>query len=115
MVIELFSYKDSYLNPLCKLIILALFLISVYYFYRCRLIYGGKLQLVATLLLLGGVAGCMAWLFRYVGDFYSQWKWGESVLTLALAIISLVIAYIVRLKLKHANALFMFEQQEQQK
>ena len=114
MVIELLSYKESFLNPLFKIVIFILFLISVYYFYRCHLRYGGKLQIIANLLMLGGVAGCMAWLFRYEGDFYSQWKWGESILTLILAIISLVIAYIVRLKFKHATVLFGFEQQKDQ-
>ncbi|MFH0968375.1 MAG: hypothetical protein V1862_11900 [Methanobacteriota archaeon] len=115
MVIELLSYKDSFLNPLLKIIILALFIVAVYFFYRCHLTYGGKLRLVATLLMLGGVAGVMAWLFRYGGDFYSQWKWAESILTLALAIISLVIAYIVRLKFKDAITLFGFEQQGEEK
>ncbi|PKL59186.1 MAG: hypothetical protein CVV33_09135, partial [Methanomicrobiales archaeon HGW-Methanomicrobiales-4] len=88
MVIEFLSYKDSFLNPLLKLIILVLFIVSVYFFYRSRLIYGGKLHLVATLLLLGGVAGSVGWLFRYEGDFYAQWKWAESIFTLVLAIIS---------------------------
>lgn len=111
MVFELISYKDSFLNPLLKLTVLMLFILSVYFFYRARLLYGGKLHLIATLLLLGGVAGSVGWLFRYEGDFYTQWKWAESTFALALAIISLVIAYIVRLKLKHAITLFGFEEQ----
>ncbi len=110
MTLELFSYKDSILNPLLKLIVLVLFIIAVYVFYRCRLIYGGKLQIVATLLMLGGVAGVLAWIFRYEGDFYTQWKWAESFFSLALAIITLVIAYIVRMKFKNAIALFGGEQ-----
>jgi hypothetical protein len=115
MVLELLSYKDSFLNPLLKLIILALFILATYLFFRCRLIYGGKLHLIATLLLLGGVAGVMAWLFRYEGDFYTQWKWAESIFTLSLAIISLVVAYFVRLKFKHAITLFGFEQYGEKK
>ncbi|MFA4849579.1 MAG: hypothetical protein WC626_07615 [Methanoregula sp.] len=110
MALELFSYQNSILNPLLKLIVLVLFVIAVYVFYRCRLIYGGKLQLIATLLLLGGVAGVLAWIFRYEGDFYTQWKWAESFFSLALAIITLVIAYIVRMKFKNAIALFGGEQ-----
>jgi ABC-type branched-subunit amino acid transport system permease subunit len=115
MVIELFSYKDSILNPLLKLIILGLFVIAVYLFYRCRSIYGGKLQFIATLLLLGGVAGVLAWIFRYEGDFYTQWKWAESIFSLVLAIITLVIAYIVRMKFKNATALFGGEQSGEQR
>jgi hypothetical protein len=115
MTLELFSYKDSILNPLLKLIILGLFVIAVYVFYRCRLIYGGKLQIVATLLMLGGVAGVLAWIFRYEGDFYTQWKWAESFFSLALAIITLVIAYIVRMKFKNAIALFGGEQNRGQR
>jgi hypothetical protein len=115
MTLELFSYKDSIFNPLLKLIVLVLFIIAVYVFYRCRLIYGGKLQIVATLLMLGGVAGVLAWIFRYEGDFYTQWKWAESIFSLALAIITLVIAYIVRMKFKNATALFGGKQSGEQR
>ncbi len=115
MALELLSYTNSILNPLLKWLALVLFVIAVYFFYRCRLIYGGKLHRVATLLLLGSVAGIMASIFRIAGDFFLQWKWAESILFLALAIITLMIAYIVRLKFKNAIALFGVEQNEERK
>jgi RsiW-degrading membrane proteinase PrsW (M82 family) len=115
MVFELLSYKNSFLNPLLKLVILILFIIAVYFFYRCRRVYGGKIQVIATLLLIGGIAGIMSSAFRYEGDFYSQWKWAESVLSLALAIITLVIACIVRTNFKESIALFGVEQPGEQK
>jgi hypothetical protein len=71
--------------------------------------------LIATLLLLGGVAGILAWVFRIQGDFYTQWKWAESMLSLVLAIITLVIAYIIRMKLKNTLALFGVEQRGERK
>lgn len=115
MVIELLSYTGSILNPLLKWIVLVLFVVAVYVFYRCRLIYGGKLKLVATLLLLGGIAGILSSAFRIEGDFYLQWKWAESSLGLVLAIITLVIAYIVRMKIKDASALFSGKRSGEQK
>jgi lysylphosphatidylglycerol synthetase-like protein (DUF2156 family) len=110
MAPDLLSYQDSFLNPLLKVSVFVLFIIAIYLYYRCRLIYGGKLWVISTLLLLGGVAGILAWIFRIQGDFYSQWKWAESIFSLALAIITLVIAYIVRMKFKNALALFGVDQ-----
>jgi hypothetical protein len=115
MAPDLLSYQDSFLNPLLKVIVLVLFIIAIYLFYRCRLIYGGTLRFIATLLLLGGVAGILAWIFRIQGDFYLQWKWAESIFSLALAIITLVIACIVRMKFKNALALFGVDQRGEQK
>lgn len=115
MAPDLLSYPNSFLNPLLKVVVLVLFVISVYLFYRCRLIYGGKLRLISTLLLVGGVAGILAWIFRIEGDFYSQWKWAESIFSLVLAIITLVIAYIIRMKFKNALILFGVEQRGGQK
>ncbi len=106
MVIELLSYKSSMVNPLLKWIVLVLFLIAVYYFYRCRLIYGGKLQFVATLLILGAAAAVLSSAFRIAGDLLIQWKWGESALGLVFALITLIVAYLVRTKMKNASALF---------
>jgi len=106
MVIELLSYKGSMLNPLLKWVVLFLFLIATYYFYRCRLIYGGKLQFVATLLILGGAAAGLSSAFRIAGDLLIQWKWGESTLGLVFALITLIVAYLIRTKMKKASALF---------
>jgi hypothetical protein len=115
MVIEILSFKQSILNPLLKWIVLVLFIIAVYLFYRCRLIYGGKLRLVATLLLLGGVAAILSSAFRIAGDFFIQWKWGESSLGLLVAMTTLAIAIIVRLKFRRASTLFGDKQGEEQK
>jgi hypothetical protein len=70
---------------------------------------------VATLLLLGGVAGILGSAFRIAGDFFIQWKWAESILNLGLAIITLAIAYIVRMKFKNAITLFGVERGGEQK
>jgi len=106
MAPDLLSYTHSILNPLMKWIALVLFVIAVYYFYRCRLRYGGKLRVIATLLLLGGAAGILASAFRITGDYVVEWKWGESAFFLAFAIITLVIAYRVRRKFMNATILF---------
>jgi hypothetical protein len=106
MVIELLSYKVSILNPLLKWITLCLFVLAASFAYRSRFMYGGKLQQVATLLLLGGIVGILAAVFRIAGDFFVQWKWAESIFFLALAVITLVISYTMRRKFKSIIALF---------
>ncbi len=106
MVLDLLSYTHSIFNPLLKWIILVLFALATYFFYRSRSIYGGKLHLVATLLLLGGCAGILASVFRIAGDYDIAMKWAESIFFIAFAIITLVIALIVRMKFKNALALF---------
>lgn len=111
MVLDLLSYPNSIFNPLLKWIVLVLFVIATYFFYRCRTMYGGKLHKVASLLLLGAGAGILASAFRIAGDFYLPAKWAESIFSLVLAIITLVIAYIVRMKFKNAIALFGFEEE----
>jgi len=106
MVPDIFSYPHSILNPFMKMLPVVFFVIAIYIFYRCRTIYGGKLKVIATLLLVGGIAGMLASLSRFEGDYSVAWKWLESMFFLALAIISLVIAWIVRQKLKNATRLF---------
>lgn len=115
MVPDLVSYTHSILNPLLKWLVLVLFVISVYVFYRCRLLYGGKLHQVATLLLLGGCVGILSSAFRIAGDFILPAKWAESIFFIAFAIITLVIALIVRMKFKNALALFGIDQAGGQK
>jgi hypothetical protein len=65
---------------------------------------------IATLLLFGGIAGILAALFRLAGDYFVEWKWLESTFFLGLAIITFVVAYVVRLKLKNAIRLFGFKE-----
>ena len=109
MIPDIFSYPNSILNHVMKVHSVVFFVIAVYFYYRCRGIYGGKLKVIATLLLLGGIAGILASLSRFEGDYNIGWKWLESMFSLALAIISFAIAYIIRQKLKNAIRLFGFE------
>jgi hypothetical protein len=115
MAPELLSYTHSILNPLIKLAAIVLFILAVYYFYRCRLLYGGKLKVIATLFTMGGIVGVLASAFRYAGDYFESWKWGETIFFLALAIITLVVAYLVRIKFKNANTLFVSGFREERK
>nr|WP_320160355.1 hypothetical protein [uncultured Methanoregula sp.] len=106
MAIEILSYTTSVLNPFLKLLILVLFIVAAWLFYRCRQRYGGILHQVSTLLLIGAVAGALASAFRFEGDFYVQYKWGESIFNLALVILILVITLIIRAKLEEVTRLF---------
>jgi hypothetical protein len=106
MGIDILSYNTSVLNPLLKLLVLLLFILAVWLFYRCRQHYGGILRQVSTLLLAGAAAGALASAFRFQGDFYVQYKWGESALDLALVLFVLVISLIIRAKMKEVARLF---------
>ncbi len=108
MVPDILSYQHSILNPFLKVLTVIFFVIAVSIFYRCRTIYGGKLRVIANLLLIGGITGILASLFRFAGDYGTEWKWLESTFFLALAIITFVVAYVVRRKLKNAIRLFGF-------
>ena len=114
MVPDILSYPHSILNPAMKILSVVFFVIGVYVFYRCRCIYGGKLKVIAALLLLGGITGILASLFRFEGDYFTAWKWLESTFDLVLAIISFAIAYIIRQKLKNAIRLFGLEDRSDQ-
>jgi hypothetical protein len=105
-MMEILSYNTSILNPLLKLIIFLLFLTTALLFYRCHQKYGGILGKVSTLLALGALAGALAAAFRYQGDFFVQYKWGESVFDLALAVLTLIIALIIRAKMNDVTRLF---------
>ena len=106
MTIELLSYQTSALNPLFKLAVLLLFAVSFWYFWRCRKMYGGILHRVATFLLIGSAAGILASAFRYEGDLYTQFKWGETIMDLILALITLGIALLIRRRLMYASQIF---------
>ena len=106
MTIALLSYQTSVLNPLLKLAVLVLFAVSFWYFWRCRKMYGGILHRVATLVLIGSAAGMLASAFRYEGDLYTQFKWGESIMDLILALITLGIALLIRRRLIDASQIF---------
>jgi hypothetical protein len=114
MVIELLSYSNSLLNPVLKWATLLLFAFAAFQYYRARHAHGGVLRQIATLLILGGAAGALAALFRIGGDTFVQWKWGESAFFLVLGIISLVIAYLVNMKLKAVVAILGSEEAMQE-
>lgn len=106
MVIEILSYKTSIINPLLKVFAIILFGIAAYLLFRCLRQYGGVLRQVATLLCLGAFAGLLASAFRFEGDFYQQYKWGESVLNLIIVLIMLVIALVIRARMNAAVKVF---------
>ena len=106
MVIEILSYNSSILNPVLKLIVFAAFIIAAGLFYRCRQRYGGVLREISTLLCIGAIAGVLASAFRIWGDFYLQSKWGESLFDLFLVIVTLVIALIIRARIKDVTRRF---------
>ncbi|HWQ67091.1 MAG TPA: hypothetical protein VN372_09485 [Methanospirillum sp.] len=109
MVIEIVSYNTSILNPFLKMLIPVGFCIAAWLFYRCRQNLGGILRRVSTLLLLGAFAAIIASLFRFEGDFYTQYKWGESILNLILVLLTLIIALVVRKKMNEASSIFVSE------
>jgi hypothetical protein len=104
--IQILSYYDSPLNPLLKILIIVLFAIGTWYFYKAEKRFGGNLQKIARLLMIGGVFGCIAAVFRFLGDFNVQDKWVESLSGLLFALISLIVAYLVYLKLTEINKAF---------
>ncbi|TAJ45396.1 hypothetical protein CUJ86_01245 [Methanofollis fontis] len=75
-----------------------MFLAGTYLFYQAQNKYGGNLKKIATFLMWGGVTGFIATAFRYGGDYFAQYKWGESTLFLLFALISLFVAYLVYTK-----------------
>jgi hypothetical protein len=106
MAIAILSYDTSILNPFLKLLIVALFILSAWFFYRCRKVYGGILFQISTLLLIGAMVGALAALFRFQGDFYTQFKWGESIFDVIMVTISLAIALLIRAKMLDVTRVF---------
>lgn len=95
MAIEILSYPSSFLNPLLKAIVPVIFAVGTIFFYQAYTSYGGNLKKIALFLLFAGIAGTLAAGFRYLGDFFISWKWGESVFLLIFAIVSILVAYLV--------------------
>lgn len=106
MTIEIFSYQTSILNPLLKLGVVIGFILASYLFFRCRTMFGGILHSISTLLILVSFSGVISALFRYEGDFYNQYKWGESIVGLILVIIILCAAIVIRRKVHEIELLF---------
>ena len=112
MVIELLSYNTSIVNPLLKLMIIIGFSVAALFFYQSRKKYGGILHTISTLLCIGAVTGSIAALFRFQGDFYTEFKWGESLLDLILVLITLIIAILIRRKIYETASLFELSEEE---
>jgi hypothetical protein len=112
MVIEILSYQSSILNPLLKIIIFLIFAIGTWYFYQAGKKYGGNLGKIARILMWGGIAGCIAALFRNLGDYYIQDKWIESAGGIFFALISLVVAYVVYTKFAEINEAFGLKEEK---
>jgi len=95
VVVEILSYKTSFLNPLVKLIIVFMFAIGTWFFYRAAHRYGGNLREIARLIMWGGLFGTIGAFCRFLGDYVTDYKWLESAGSLMFALISLVVAYLV--------------------
>lgn len=98
MVIEILSYKSSILNPLLKFIIVILFAIGTWYFYRAWKKFGGNLKVIAGALMCGGIAACIGASARLLGDFLVQFKWLESTGAIIFALASVFVAWLVYTK-----------------
>jgi hypothetical protein len=106
VVIEILSYKSSILNPLLKLLVLAIFVIGTWYFYQAGKKFGGNVGKIARFLMWGGVAATIGAGCRYLGDFFIQYKWLESTGSLLFAIISVIVAYLVYKKFREIAEAF---------
>lgn len=95
MTIELLSFPSSFLNPLLKAIVPMLFVVGTVLFYQAYTSYGGNLKKIAFFLMLSGIAGTFAAAFRWMGDAFIQWKWGESIFLLLFAIASILASFVI--------------------
>lgn len=98
MVIELFSYKTSILNPLLKVAVIVMFGIGTWYFYKVQKKFKGNIGEIARALVWGGIAGFIGATFRLAGDYFTEFKWLESTGALLCALVSVYVAYIVYVK-----------------
>jgi hypothetical protein len=93
-MIEIFNYKESFLNPLLKLIVPLIFLLGTYYFYQARNQYEGELGKVVNRLFWAGLMGFLANLFRFSADYITvSFKWGESLFFLLFALVNIYAAW----------------------
>ena len=97
MVLEILNYGESGLNPFLKLLVPLLLVVGCYYLYLSYTKYGGGMKQIAYFLLIMGIVGVVSSGFRFIGGLDPKvWKWGESVLMLAFAAISILVAYRLR-------------------
>ena len=95
MTIEILSFPTSFLNPLLKLLVIILFASGTVIFYQAYTSYGGNLKKISFFLMGGGIAATLAGVFRLMGDFFIQWKWGESTFLLIFAFTSILAAFVI--------------------
>jgi hypothetical protein len=95
MVIELFSYKSSILNPLLKVAVILLFALGTWFFFRAQIKFKGNIGGIARALMWGGLAGVTGAGFRLLGDVFVDVKWLESTGGLLVACASVYVAYVV--------------------
>jgi hypothetical protein len=112
MVVELFSYKSSILNPLLKILVILLFGIGTWYFYRAQKKFKGNIGEIARALMWGGIAGLVGAGFRLAGDVFMEFKWIESTGGLLFAAASVYIAYLVYSRFAEIAVVFGVKKEE---
>lgn len=79
-MVDPFNYGTSPLNPGLKILVILIFIVGTVYFYKARHRYGGELGKVINRLFIAGILGVASFGFRYAGDLFAVWKWGESLM-----------------------------------
>lgn len=106
MVIELLSYPTSILNPLIKILVIALYAIGTWFFFLAWKKYGGNLKIIAGALMCGGIAACIGAGARFLGNYLVQFKWMESTGAIIFALVSLFVAWLVYKKFSEIAVAF---------
>ncbi|MDD5144325.1 hypothetical protein [Methanoregula sp.] len=112
MVIEILSYKASILNPLFKFLVIVLYAIGTWFFYRAWRKYGGNLKIIAGALMCGGIAACIGASARFLGDYLVQFKWMESTGAIIFALISIFVAWLVYRKFSEIAVAFGLKEEK---
>lgn len=94
---DLLNYDTSWLNPALKLIILGIYVMVSYVYFRSRRSFAGDIHLILLILFGMGVAAAVASLLRYFGTgtqfgFTNEFslKWFQSVGYLVQAILFVI-------------------------
>jgi hypothetical protein len=95
VVVELFYYNSSILNPLLKISVIVMFGIGTWYFYQAQRKFKGNIGVIARTLMWGGMAGLIGAGFRLLGNVFTEFKWIESTGGLLFGLVSIYVAYLV--------------------
>jgi hypothetical protein len=98
MVVEIFYYQSSILNPLLKIVVIVLFASGTWYFYKAQKKFKGNIGEISRALMWGGLAGFVGASFRLLGDIFVEFKWIESTGGLFFGVVSVYVAYLVWVK-----------------